>query len=115
MGVRQTTASALSFTIYQLAKHAEAEAGLLAEIDAFGRDRVPTYADLEGLPFSRAAIYESMRILPPVLLVPRVALEATEVCSSLSPPWGPPSWGTLSVFTRSCLLQTCFRNPSLFR
>jgi cytochrome P450 len=43
----ETTASSLAFTVYHVAKNPEAEAKLLAEVDAFGRDRVPTLEDLD--------------------------------------------------------------------
>jgi cytochrome P450 len=43
----ETTASSLAFTVYHVAKTPEAEAKLLAEIDDFGRDRVPTLEELD--------------------------------------------------------------------
>lgn len=43
----ETTASSLAFTVYHVAKSPEAEAKLLAEIDDFGRDRVPTLEELD--------------------------------------------------------------------
>lgn len=51
---------------------AEHEARVLAEVDAFGRDRKPTAADLDAsFPFTQAAIQESLRIYPPAALVIR--------------------------------------------
>ncbi len=41
----ETTANALSFAIYCLATHPEAEARLLAEVDAFGADKVGCWAE----------------------------------------------------------------------
>lgn len=43
----ETTASSLAFTVYHVAKSPEAEAKLLAEIDSFGRDRLPSLEDLD--------------------------------------------------------------------
>ena len=43
----ETTANAMSFTLYLLSANKPKEAKLLAEVDAFGRDRTPTYADLD--------------------------------------------------------------------
>jgi cytochrome P450 len=43
----ETTASALAFTVYHVARNPDKEAKLLAEIDAFGRSRVPTLEDLD--------------------------------------------------------------------
>ncbi len=50
----ETTASALAFAVYHLAANPKAEARLLQEVDAFGRDAEPTYEDLstEVLDFS---------------------------------------------------------------
>lgn len=45
---------------------------MLAEVDAFGRDRVPTGDDLEArFPFTRAAIQEALRLFPPAALAIR--------------------------------------------
>ena len=43
----ETTASALAFTVYNVAAHPAAEARLLKEVDAFGRNTVPTYDHLD--------------------------------------------------------------------
>jgi Cytochrome P450 len=43
----ETTASALAFTVYHVARCPDKEAKLLAEIDAFGRSRAPTLEDLD--------------------------------------------------------------------
>jgi cytochrome P450 len=43
----ETTASALAFTVYHVARNPDKEAKLLAEIDAFGRSRAPTLEDLD--------------------------------------------------------------------
>ncbi len=42
----ETTAAALAFMVYHIASNPAAEARLLAEVDAFGRDAVPTVDDL---------------------------------------------------------------------
>lgn len=49
----ETTANALAFTIYLLAKPENREKleRLTAEIDAFGCDRVPTFEDLDQFPW----------------------------------------------------------------
>ena len=48
---------------------------LLAEIDAFGRDRVPTLEDLDTLPYLDAVFKESLRLYPPAYLTTREAEE----------------------------------------
>jgi hypothetical protein len=37
--------------LYFLATHPEAEAAVIAEVDAFGRDKPVTFEDLQGFPF----------------------------------------------------------------
>lgn len=43
----ETTANTLSFAIYNIARDPEVERRLLLEVDAFGRDKRVTYADLD--------------------------------------------------------------------
>lgn len=62
----ETTANNLAFTIYCLATNPDKEAKLLAEIDAFGRDRTPTAEDMQAsLPYALAVVRESLRVYPP--------------------------------------------------
>jgi cytochrome P450 len=59
----ETTSTALTFAIAALARHPEAEAKLLAEVDAFPWDDsagVP-YEHIDKLPYTRAVIDEAMR------------------------------------------------------
>lgn len=60
----ETTANTLAFSIYNIATHPEVQQRLLQEVDAFGRDRRVTYADLaqvrpQHLTHTTALIYES--------------------------------------------------------
>jgi cytochrome P450 len=49
---RDTTASTLSWTFYELARHPEIYAKLREEIiERVGLDRAPTYADLKGMKY----------------------------------------------------------------
>jgi thromboxane-A synthase/cytochrome P450 family 3 subfamily A len=71
----ETTANALAFAVYCLARHPEAEARLLQEVDALaaakgggaGGGRLPALApeDLASLPFTAAVIDEALRLYPP--------------------------------------------------
>ncbi|MBX3186219.1 MAG: cytochrome P450 [Labilithrix sp.] len=69
----ETTANALAWTFYLLAKHPEARAKMEAEVDALGR--VPSYDDLEQLPWTLAVLKESMRLYPPAYILGRRATE----------------------------------------
>lgn len=71
----ETTANALTFTWHLLSQHAEVEARLHEEIDAALGGRLPTAADLEALPYTRAVLSESMRLYPPAWAVARQAKE----------------------------------------
>ena len=60
----ETTANALTWTWFELARHPDALAKLVAEVDALG-DRTITVDDLEKLPWNLAVIEEAMRLHPP--------------------------------------------------
>ncbi len=63
---RDAAANVPGGTLTLLAPRAEHEARLLAELDAWGRDRLPTLQDLEAgaLPFAQAVLNESLRMYP---------------------------------------------------
>jgi len=69
----ETTANALAWTFLLLSRNPEAESKLHAEVDALG-GALPAAADLSRLPFTRAAIAESMRLFPPAWVIGRTAL-----------------------------------------
>ena len=69
----ETTANALSWTFYLLARHPEVRARMEAELDALGR--APTYEDLKKLPYTLAVFKEAMRLHPPAYLLARRSLE----------------------------------------
>ncbi|RPI48851.1 MAG: cytochrome P450 [Acidobacteria bacterium] len=70
----ETTANALAFTWYLIARHPQVEARLHAEIDAVLAARAPTANDVPALPFTRMVFAESMRLFPPAWLLGRVAI-----------------------------------------
>jgi cytochrome P450 len=61
----ETTASALTWTFYLLSLNPEAEARLLAELDAVLSDRSPTVDDLPRLRYTEGVFAESLRLYPP--------------------------------------------------
>lgn len=69
----ETTANALSWTFYLLAKHPAARARVEAEVDALGH--VPSYDELKQLPFTLAVFKEALRLYPPAYIIARRAVE----------------------------------------
>lgn len=69
----ETTANALSWAFYLLAKNPAARARVEAEVDALGR--VPSYDDLKQLPYTLAVLKETMRLYPPAYILARRAVE----------------------------------------
>jgi cytochrome P450 len=68
----ETTATALSWTLWLLATHPEEEARLRAEIDAALKpDETLTLAHLARMPLLDAVLKESMRLYPPVWVLAR--------------------------------------------
>jgi cytochrome P450 len=70
----ETTANALGWTWYLLARHPEAEARLHEELDRVLGGRLPTFADLAELKWTRMVIEEAMRLYPPAHTITRTAL-----------------------------------------
>jgi cytochrome P450 len=62
----ETTAVALAWTWYLLARHPEVAERLRAEVAAALRGRTPTIDDLPGLQYARMVVEEVMRLYPPV-------------------------------------------------
>jgi len=75
----ETTANALSWSWYLLARHPEAEAALHAEVDRVLGGRLPTADDLSALPYTRAVLAESMRVFPPAWVLGREPLQDVEI------------------------------------
>jgi cytochrome P450 len=69
----ETTANALSWALYLLAKNPAARARLEAEVDALGR--VPSYEDLKQLPWTLAVVKETLRLYPPAYILARRTIE----------------------------------------
>ncbi|HEX5661409.1 MAG TPA: cytochrome P450 [Polyangiales bacterium] len=73
----ETTANALAWTLYLLAKNPAALAEVEAELDRVLAGRAPAFEDLPHLPATLRALKESMRLYPPAFMLTRRA--ATEV------------------------------------
>jgi len=70
----ETTANALAWTWYELARNPNALRRLEGEIDALGK-RAVTVEDLEHLPWNLAVIEEAMRLHPPAYMTGRESTE----------------------------------------
>jgi cytochrome P450 len=70
----ETTANALTWTWYLLARHPEAEARLHDELDRVLGGRPPSFADLAELKWTRMVLEEAMRLYPPAHTISRTAL-----------------------------------------
>ncbi|HYE96159.1 MAG TPA: cytochrome P450 [Rubricoccaceae bacterium] len=80
----ETTANALTWALYLLAQHPDAEARLQAEADALGR--APSFDDLPRLPFARQVFAEALRLYPPAWIIGRETTRAVEIGGAEVPP-----------------------------
>jgi len=74
----ETTANALTWTLYLLAGHSEITERLAAEVDTvlgISGEREPTAEDLTALPFTERVLREAMRLYPPIWAIERRAVE----------------------------------------
>jgi cytochrome P450 len=81
----ETTANALSWTLYLLAQHPEIAEVMHREIEAVAGDRLPSPADYPRLTYTEMVVAESMRLYPPAWAVSRLAMEDVEVGGVLVP------------------------------
>ncbi len=75
----ETTALALSWSLYLIATHPEAEKKFHVEIDQVLQGRVPTVDDMRSLIYTEMIAKEAMRLYPPAYAIGREALEDTEI------------------------------------
>ncbi len=75
----ETTSIALTWAFDFLTHNPEMLEKLQAEADAALGDRLPTFADLMKLPYSRMILQETLRIRPAAWQLPRTAIEDDEI------------------------------------
>ncbi len=75
----ETTALALTYTLWLLAANPDEYARLVAEVDEVLGGRVPGEKDLERLRFTGAVVKESLRLYPPAWSMGRLAADDLEV------------------------------------
>jgi cytochrome P450 len=79
MAGHETTATTLTWAWYLLDNAPWVSEAMLAEIDAVCGDRTVEMADVGRLDWCRAVIQETLRLYPPVPLLPRQAREADRI------------------------------------
>ena len=82
----ETTASALTWTWYLLAKHPWALERVRREARETLQGRPPRYADIEQLPYIRMVLNESLRLFPPAWTLGRRALGEDRIGGYYVPP-----------------------------
>jgi cytochrome P450 len=75
----ETTASGLSWALFELSRHPDAMHAMRAELQHVLRDRDPSAEDLPRLPFVRMVVDESLRLHPPIWGFTRDALKDDEI------------------------------------
>ena len=81
-----TTAIALTFALYLLARHPAAQARAHAEVEAVLGDRTPGAADVERLIYTTMVLKEAMRLYPPAWGIGRRSATGDEIGGWEIPP-----------------------------
>jgi cytochrome P450 len=74
-----TVGESLAWTWYLLSLHPEIERKLHLEISQVVGDRVPVVADLPRLQYANRILQESLRLYPPVWVIPRDAINDDQI------------------------------------
>jgi cytochrome P450 len=106
----ETSTNALAWTLLLLSQHPEVRRDLEDEIDGVLRGSPPSVEDLARLPLLDGVVKESMRVLPPVPIHPRIVAQDTTV-GGHHVPAGSEVW--LSIFHMHHD-PTLFTEPSRF-
>jgi cytochrome P450 len=81
----ETTATALAWAFYLLARNPDHLARAQAEADAFGSSPI-TQWEPERLAFCTRVFRETMRLYPPIMMFARRTLEEVEIAGTVLPP-----------------------------
>ncbi|MEJ8474510.1 cytochrome P450 [Roseibium algae] len=79
MAGHETTANTLAWAWFLLSQSPQTRVKLHAEVDTELGDRIPTFADVANLRYTRAVIEETLRLYPPVPILAREAIKATVI------------------------------------
>ena len=107
----ETTAAALSWIWYLLARHPEAEARLADELRTALDGRAPATSDLPRLRYADMIVTEAMRLYPPAYGLGRQAARATEIAGQ------PIARGDIVVVPTYVVQRDArwFEEPAAFR
>jgi cytochrome P450 len=75
----ETTANALAWTLYLIARHPLVEERLRDEVDRVLGGRTPALPDLAGLPYVKMVLEEGLRLYPPAWAFGRQAIAEDEI------------------------------------
>jgi cytochrome P450 len=75
----ETTANALSFALWLLAKDQDVQTRLHEEAGAVLGDRAPTAGDYGRLPYATQVFSEALRLYPPVWVIARLCVQPYEI------------------------------------
>lgn len=82
----ESSANVLSWAFYEIARNAEVQERMQAEIDATVSSSVPTYADLRSFEYLYQVMNETMRLYPPIWHLGRQNLVEDEIGGYIIPP-----------------------------
>jgi len=105
----ETTATALAWSFYLLARNPEALARAQAEADAFGAEPITKW-EPERLAYCTRVFREAMRLYPPLMMFPRRTLEEVEIGGVTLP---PKSLVFVSAYTQHYRADV-YENPGKF-
>lgn len=74
-----TTANSVTWLLYNLAKHPDAQQRIVDELNDYVGERLPTVADLQSLAYLTACVRESMRMYPSVYMFGRSVEAPVEI------------------------------------
>ena len=82
MAGHETAAAAMTWAFYLLAQSKEAQQCIKTETHSILKEHLPTYSDLEKIPYTVATFKEVLRLYPPVYTIPRVAID-DDICDDI--------------------------------
>jgi cytochrome P450 len=79
VGGHESTAVAMTWALYLLARHPEIQERASVEVQRVLAGRLPTAADLPALPYVEMVVHEALRLYPPFYLNGRETIEEVEL------------------------------------